>query len=109
MTDRNFPGELEEMVMLAALRLGSEAYGASILRELDERAGRDVPRGSVYVLLERLETKGMIRTRLGDTAPDRGGRPRRLVEVTPLGIELLRRSHDARRALREGLDEVFQP
>lgn len=109
MTARDFPGELEEMVMLAALRLGEGAYGASILRELDERAGRDVTRGAVYVLLERLEVKGMISTRFGDAAPERGGRPRRFVRVTPVGIELLRRSHEARRRLREGLDGVFQP
>ena len=109
MTPRDYPGELEEMVLLAALRLGDDAYGASILRELDERAGREVPRGSVYVLLERLEAKGLIITRTGDATPGRGGRVRRLVTVTPLGIEAVRRSHEARRRLRDGLEGVFQP
>lgn len=109
MAPRDYPGELEEMVMLAALRLGDRAYGASILRELDEQAGREVPRGSVYVVLERLESKEMIATRTGESTPERGGRARRVVSVTPYGIEVLRRSHEARRRLREGLDGVFQP
>lgn len=108
MTPRDYPGELEEMVLLAALRLGDQAYGASILRELDERAGREVPRGSVYVLLERLEAKGLVTSRFGSSTGERGGRARRMVEVTAEGIEAVRRSHEARRRLREGLDEVFQ-
>lgn len=107
MTDTNYLGELEEMVLLAALRLGDEAYGAAILRELDERAGRDVSRGSVYVLLERLESKGLLTSRLGDPTRERGGRPRRFVSVTSDGVAALRRSHDARARLREGLGPVF--
>lgn len=108
MTDTNYLGELEEMVLLATLRLGQDAYGAAILRELDERAGREVSRGSVYVLLERLESKGLLASRLGDSAPERGGRPRRFVTVTPDGVEALRRSHGARARLRDGLDHVFE-
>jgi DNA-binding PadR family transcriptional regulator len=100
-------GELEEMVLLAALRLGDEAYGAAILRELDEEAGREVPRGSVYVTLDRLEAKGMVESHGGDAAPGRGGRPRRMVRVTPAGLEALRRTHEVRTRLKAGLDEVF--
>ena len=109
MSPREFLGELEEMVMLAALRLGDAAYGAAILREMDEQAGRDVPRGSVYVTLDRLEAKSMVESHEGDATSGRGGRPRRMIRVTPDGIEALRRSHEARRLLRDGLDEVFQP
>ena len=108
MSPRDYLGELEEMVLLAALRLGDEAYGAAILRELDERAGREVPRGSVYVLLERLESKGLVESRMDTGGEERGGRPRRFVRVTPAGLAGLRLSHDARSRLREGLDEVFQ-
>lgn len=60
---REFLGGLEEMVLLAAVRLGDGAYGAAILRELDEEAGRDVPRGSVYMTLDRLESKGLVTSR----------------------------------------------
>ena len=109
MVAREFLGELEEMVLLAALRLGADAYGASILRELDQEAGRDVARGSVYVTLDRLESKGMIETHEGDTATGRRGRPRRMIRVTEAGVEALQRSHEVRERLRHGLDEVLQP
>lgn len=109
MVAREFLGELEEMVLLAALHLGDEAYGASILRALDEEAGRDVARGSVYVAVDRLESKGLLETSPGEPVPGRRGRPRRMLRVTPAGIEALRRSHEVRARLRDGLGEVFQP
>jgi DNA-binding PadR family transcriptional regulator len=109
MSPREFLGELEEMVLLATLRLGSDAYGAAILRELDEQAGRDVPRGSVYVTLDRLEAKGMLASRAGDPTPQRGGRAPRLVAVTEAGLAALRRTHEVRERLRRGLDSAFQP
>jgi len=105
---REFVGELEEMVLLATLRLKDEAYGAAILRELDEQAGREVPRGSVYVTLERLESKGMIESRAGEPTAQRGGRAPRMVTVTERGLAALRRSHEVRTRLREGLEEVFE-
>lgn len=109
MVAREFLGELEEMVLLAALRLGADAYGASILRALDDEAGRDVARGSVYVALDRLEAKGLIETHEGATSTGRRGRPRRMIRVTEAGVEALRRSHSVRERLRHGLDEVLQP
>ena len=105
---REFLGELEEMVLLAALRLEDGAYGAAILRELDEQAGREVPRGSVYVTLDRLEAKGMIASRAGEPTAQRGGRAPRLVAVTDAGLTALRRTHDVRARLRDGLEEVFE-
>ncbi len=108
MSPREFLGELEEMVLLAALRLKDEAYGASILRELDEEAGREVPRGSVYVSLDRLQAKGLIESRAGAPTRHRRGRVRRMVTVTEEGLELLRRSHRVRRRLLDGLDEVIE-
>jgi DNA-binding PadR family transcriptional regulator len=109
MSPRQFLGELEEMVLLAILRLGSGAYGATILKELEEQAGRDVPRGSVYVTLDRLEEKGMIGSRAGEPTPQRGGRAPRLVSVTDAGRAALQRTHDVRERLRRGLDGAFQP
>ncbi|HVQ23796.1 MAG TPA: helix-turn-helix transcriptional regulator [Planctomycetota bacterium] len=104
MSPREFLGELEEMVLLAVLRLGADAYGASVLRELDEQAGRDVPRGSVYVTLDRLEEKGLIQSRAGEPTAQRGGRAPRLVSVTAAGRAALRRTHEVRERLLEGLD-----
>ncbi len=108
MSERDFLGELEEIVLLAALRLGNEAYGASILRELDEQAGRDVPRGSIYVTLERLASKGFLEMSAGDATAGRRGRPRRMVRVTADGVAAVRRTHAVRDRLRDGLDGVLQ-
>lgn len=108
MSPREFLGELEEMVLLAALRLSDRAYGAAILRELDEHAGREVARGSVYVTLDRLEAKGMIASRAGEPTPQRGGRARRLVTVTDVGRAALRRMHEVRTRLRDRLDEALE-
>lgn len=107
MGEREYVGELEEVVLLAALRLGDEAYGASILRELDEQAGRDVPRGSVYVTLERLASKGYVVLSEGEVSDGRRGRPRRTVSVTPEGVAALRQTHDVRDRLRDGLEGLL--
>ena len=109
MGPRQFLGELEELILLAALRLGEGAYGASILRELDEQAGRDVPRGSVYVTLDRLEEKGLVASRPGEPTRQRGGRAPRLVAVTEAGLAALRRTHAVRAQLLRGLDSAVQP
>jgi DNA-binding PadR family transcriptional regulator len=109
MTPREFLGELEELVLLATLRLGDGAYGASILRELDEQAGREVPRGSVYVTLDRLEEKGFVASRAGEPTAQRGGRAPRLVTVTKAGLSALRRTHAVRERLLRGLDSALQP
>ncbi len=107
MGTRSFLGELEEMVLLAALGLGAEAYGASVLRALDDEAGRGVSRGSVYVAIDRLEGKGLIETHAGEATPGRRGRPRRMIRVTEMGVEALRRSHQVRSRLRESIEEVL--
>jgi PadR family transcriptional regulator, regulatory protein PadR len=109
MTPREFLGELEELVLLATLRLGDGAYGASILRELDEQACREVPRGSVYVTLDRLEEKGFVASRAGEPTAQRGGRAPRLVTVTKAGLAALRRTHADRERLLRGLDSALQP
>jgi len=107
MTPREFLGELEEMVLLATLQLRDGAYGAAILRTLDERAGREVPRGSVYVTLDRLEAKGLVSSRAGEPTAQRGGRAPRLVTVTDAGFAALRRTRDVRGRLLRGLDQAL--
>lgn len=96
-------GEFEQMLLLTALRLGDEAYGAAMSQELEERIGRRVSRGAVYVTLDRLEAKGLIRSRMSPPRPERGGRPRRLIEVTPEGMAQLHATRDALTTLWDGL------
>jgi DNA-binding PadR family transcriptional regulator len=89
-------GEFEQVVLLAVLRLGDEAYAVPILDEIARCTGRSVSRGSVYVTLDRLETKGYLRSKLGDPTAERGGRAKRYYTLRPRALEALR---DSRRAL----------
>jgi PadR family transcriptional regulator PadR len=85
-------GDLEHLVLLAILRLGQEAYGIPILDEVSARSGRDVSRATVYVALKRLEQKGLVTSRLGDSTPERGGRAKRFFKLRPAGLKALRDS-----------------
>lgn len=76
-------GEFEQLVLLAILRLGDEAYGVSILEEIRTRTGRSVLRPAVYVALGRLEEKGLVVSRTGARLPERGGRARKYYRVLP--------------------------
>ena len=102
-----YPGEFEQMLLLAALRLGEDAYGVRLGRELEERVGRRVSRGSVYVTLDRLEAKGWIESETVPSGGARGGRPRRVARVTPDGMVALRRSREALLDLWDGLEEAL--
>ena len=97
-------GEFEQMLLLVAMQLGDDAYGARLGQELEERVGRRVSRGSIYVTLDRLESKGAITSRMSDPVAERGGRPRRLISVTDAGRAQLSRSRQALLKLWDGLE-----
>ena len=97
-------GEFEQLILLAILRLRDGAYGVTIRAELADRAGRTVAPGALYTALERLETKGLITSRMSDPTPQRGGRAKRHVTVTASGIEALTRAVQAYERLLDGLD-----
>src|SRR5215813_1209093 len=80
-------GEFEYLLLTAAVRLGEEAYGAAIRREVEEATGRRCSIGALYTTLDRLETKGLLKTWMGDPTPQRGGRAKRMVRVTAKGIQ----------------------
>jgi PadR family transcriptional regulator, regulatory protein PadR len=82
-------GEFEQIVLLAVVRLGKDAYGVPIRREIAERAGRQVTVGALYATLDRLEAKGLLHSWFADPTPQRGGRSRRYFEVLPAGLEAL--------------------
>ncbi|MCC6774467.1 MAG: PadR family transcriptional regulator [Gemmatimonadaceae bacterium] len=96
-------GDLEQLVMLALLRLGDDGFGAAVQREIAEQSGRDVTLGAVYTALARLEEKGFVRSHVGDPLPQRGGRRRRLYQVLPDGRTAIADAWRAMQALSRGL------
>ena len=97
-------GEFEQLILLAILRLRDDAYGVTIRAELADRTGRNVAPGALYTALDRLETKGLITSRMSDPTPQRGGRAKRHVTVTTGGIEALTRAVQAYERLLDGLN-----
>jgi len=95
MPERSYLGELELMILLALVRLGDDAYGVPISKELLELAGREVALGSVYAGLDRLERKRFLTSKMGDPTPERGGRAKRFFRVTPAGIRALKTTRTA--------------
>ena len=87
-------GDIEHLVLLAILRLNKDAYGIPILDEVSSRSGREVSRATVYVALKRLEQKGLVTSRLGDSTPERGGRAKRFFRLKPAGLRALRDSRE---------------
>ena len=104
MTEQTYLGEFEQMVLWAVLRLKGEGYGAVILEELNQRVDRRVSTGALYATLDRLESKGMIRSRLADPEPGRGGRRKRIMTVTPAGASALDRTRREWLSLWEGME-----
>src|SRR5690242_1800720 len=76
-------GDFEQMVLLAILQLRGQVYGVPIVDEIERRTGRAVSRAAVYVTLRRLEEKGLVSSWMSEPLPERGGKPRRCVQVTP--------------------------
>jgi PadR family transcriptional regulator PadR len=79
-------GEFEYLVLTAAIHLDEDAYGAAIRREIEAATERRCSIGALYTTLDRLETKGFVKTWMGDSTPQRGGRAKRMVCVTAKGI-----------------------
>jgi DNA-binding PadR family transcriptional regulator len=99
-------GELEQIVLLAVLRLGSEAYAVPILEHIERQAGRRIARGALYTALDRLEAKGCLRSRLGEPLAERGGRARRYFTVTAAAVRALKQSRLTLQRLWDGLEQL---
>jgi len=82
-------GPFEESVLAAVFRLRDEAYGVPIMRDLEERLKRRVTVGALYGTLERLESKGLLKSRLGEPTPQRGGRSKKFYTLTASGVRTL--------------------
>ena len=97
------------MVILALLRLGDEAYGMTVRRELERTGGRKVTFGTVYGTLDRLEEKGYVSSWHSDPVPVRGGRARRYFQVEPEGELALARARDMMRRMWKGVRLAVEP
>ncbi len=94
------------MVLLAVVRLGDGAYGVPISKELRDLAGREVALGSIYAALDRLERKDFVTSTLGDPTPERGGRAKRYLRVTPEGLQALKTTRAALINLWRGIPQL---
>ncbi len=96
-------GEFEQVVLLAILRLGDDAYGASIRAEIEKCTGRDPTPGALYTTLDRLENKAMLSSVMGDPTAERGGRAKRYFRVTRSGTDAVAQAQRSFQRLLEGL------
>lgn len=100
-------GGFEKLLLLAVLRLGEQAYGAAIFEELAARTEREPSPGAVYVTLRRLEAKEMLRSRRGESTPERGGRAKKIYSIEPSGLTALREARREWDAMADGLDTLL--
>jgi DNA-binding PadR family transcriptional regulator len=96
-------GSLEYIVLLALVRLGPDAYGMTVRREIETRAGRNLSIGAVYATLDRLEAKGYVSSTVGEPTAARGGRAKRHFRIEAAGERALKTSEDAIRRMRADL------
>ncbi len=97
-------GEFEQVVLLAILRLGENAYGVTIRNEITECTRREPAPGALYTTIDRMEEKGLVRSRLGDPTPQRGGRAKRYIKVTKAGRAAVIAAQRSYQSLLQGLD-----
>ena len=91
------------MLLLAILRVGEEAYGVPIAREIEASGERTVMLGAVYTGLDRLEANGLVSSSVGSSTPERGGRAKRYFRVTPPGMKAVRQTKRVFTRLWSGL------
>ena len=107
MSELSSLGELEHLILLAVLRLDGTGYAVNIREELDVQAGRSISLGAIYVTLERLERKGLIRSWLADPTPERGGKAKRYYAIEPRAVKMLSDTRVALMNLWRGLNKVL--
>jgi len=100
---RAYLTDFELMILLSVLRLGDDAYGVPIAREIETTGRRHVVLAAVYAALDRLETNGLVSSSIGDPTPERGGRAKRFFRVTPAGLRAVRQTQRALTSLWTGI------
>jgi PadR family transcriptional regulator PadR len=100
-------GELEELVLLTLLHLSGSGYAAEVASVIEARTGRAVATATAYMVMRRLEDRGFTKSVLGESLPERGGRPRRYFQICAEAMPILRASRDGRLALWDGLEDLL--
>jgi PadR family transcriptional regulator PadR len=98
--------DFELMILLATLRVGDEAYGVQIAREIERISGRKVLLGAAYAALDRLERNEMVTSTVGNPTAERGGRAKRFFRVTPRGLRAVKETRQALVALWQDLPQL---
>ena len=101
-------GEFEQIVLLTLLRLGSEAYGAAVQAEIESQGGRAASMSAVYTTLDRLVIKGLVRSRIGEPTPQRGGKRKKYYEITPGGSRALRDAYQLMKRMTKGIEALLE-
>jgi len=96
-------GEFEQLILFALVDIDAEAYGVTIRTVIEQRSGREVSAGAVYVALERMAGRGLVSSRFGEATPERGGRRKKYYRLEPAGAAALKRSYDAITKMASGL------
>ncbi len=104
----DYLGEFEQMVLLALLRLGENAYGVTVRQEIEKRTGREVALGAIYKTLGRLEEKGYVSATVGEPTAERGGRRKKFYAVETLGVKALNHSFTALKKMTRGLGKEIE-
>jgi len=96
-------GDFEQLILLALVRRGADAYGVSIRSEIERRTGRAISAGALYTALNRMETRGLVASRLGEPTPQRGGKRKRMYTLQPAGERALARVYESLRLMANGI------
>jgi DNA-binding PadR family transcriptional regulator len=102
-------GEFEYAVLLAVLHIDQAAYAVPIRELIEQKTARPVARGALYTGLDRLESKGCLRSTMGESTEERGGKARRYYSVTAAGMKAIRAQHEALSSLTKGLEAILIP
>src|SRR6187397_1860102 len=97
-------GDFKQLVLVGVMRLEEGAYGAAIRQEIHSRSGRNVSINAVYTTVDRLESKGLLKSWVGEPTAQRGGRRRKFYALRPAGVTALRHAYQAFNAMADGLE-----
>lgn len=106
MSSRIYLGELEELILLMVALLNKEAYGVSISEELQKQADRLISISAIHAVLHRLEEKGFVKSTMGGASASRGGRRKRLFQITSYGIAALEELRDTRNLIWKQITKI---